>query len=191
MKQPAPLIFLLLLLASPWAAATPEVADAAPDFTLQGSDGKTYSLKDFQGKQAVVIAWFPMAFTSGCTIECKSLAQNGHLIRAYDVTYFMASVDANEGERGNAAFAAEHQADFPILSDPSRETARAYGVLNERGFANRWTFYIDREGIIRYIDRDVNQRLATSAEFMAQKLGELGTAKRGASAANAAGQASP
>lgn len=187
MKQHATLTLLLLLLVSPWATAAPQVGEPAPDFTLQGSDGKTYSLSEFKGKQAVAIAWFPMAFTSGCTIECKSLAQNGHLIRAYDVTYFMASVDANDGERGNAAFAAEHDADFPILSDPTREAARAYGVLNERGFANRWTFYIDKDGIIRYIDTDVNQRLATSAEFMAQKLGELGIAKKDATARDAAG----
>jgi thioredoxin-dependent peroxiredoxin len=41
------------------------VGDAAPDFTLQASDGKTYSLSDFKGKQAVVLAWFPKAFTGG------------------------------------------------------------------------------------------------------------------------------
>ena len=39
--------------------------DAAPDFSLPGSDGKTYKLSDFKGKQAVVIAWFPKAFTGG------------------------------------------------------------------------------------------------------------------------------
>lgn len=52
-----------------------KVGDQAPDFSLQGSDGKTYKLSDFKGKQAVVIAWFPKAYTSGCTIECKSLAE--------------------------------------------------------------------------------------------------------------------
>lgn len=58
-----------------------KVGDAAPDFRLQASDGKTHSLSDFKGKKAVVVAWFPKAFTSGCTIECKSLAEKGHLIR--------------------------------------------------------------------------------------------------------------
>ena len=51
-----------------------EVGDVAPDFSLPASDGKTYSLDQFKGKQAIVIAWYPMAFTRGCTIECKSLA---------------------------------------------------------------------------------------------------------------------
>jgi len=43
----------------------PGVGDPAPPFSLPGSDGKTYTLADFKGKSAVVIAWFPKAFTSG------------------------------------------------------------------------------------------------------------------------------
>ena len=43
----------------------PKVGDEAPDFALAGSDGKTYRLSDFRGKQAVVVAWFPKAFTGG------------------------------------------------------------------------------------------------------------------------------
>src|SRR5438034_10011012 len=82
-----------------------KVGDQAPNFKLQGSDGKTYELSDFKGKQAVVLAWFPAACTRGCTIECKSLAEHGDLIKKYDVTYFMASVDPIEGEKGNKAFA--------------------------------------------------------------------------------------
>lgn len=47
------------------AAAELKVGDKAPDFSLQGSDGKTYSLEQFRGKSAVVVAWFPKAFTGG------------------------------------------------------------------------------------------------------------------------------
>jgi thioredoxin-dependent peroxiredoxin len=148
-----------------------KVGDPAPDFTLQASDGKSYTLADFKGKKAVVLAWFPKAFTSGCTIECKSLAENGHLIRKYDVAYFMASVDPLADNKG---FAEKEKADFPILSDPTKETATAYGVLTERGFANRWTFYIDKDGRIAYIDKAVKP--ASSAEDMAARLGVLGVA---------------
>ena len=175
-----------LALAAPVLAAELKVGDPAPDFTLQATDGKTYKLSDFKGKQAVVIAWFPKAFTQGCTIECKSLADNGDKIRKYDVTYFMASVDKLED---NMAFAKatsvklgenvveKKEADFPMLADPTKATATAYGVLNATGaFAQRWTFYIDKNGNIAAIDKAVKP--ATSAEDMIAKLGELNVAPR-------------
>jgi peroxiredoxin Q/BCP len=172
------LVFLMLCVlgfaAAPATASELKVGDQAPDFTLQATDGKTYKLSSFKGKQAVVLAWFPKAFTQGCTIECKSLAEHGDMIRKYDVSYFMASVDPLDGEKGNKAFAETHKADFPLLSDPSKETAKAYGVLNEeRGFANRWTFYIGKDGKIQAIDKDVAKRLETSAQDMAARLGDL------------------
>ena len=150
-----------------------KVGDPAPGFSLQASDGRTYSLADFRDKQAVVIAWFPKAYTSGCTVECKSLAENGHLIREYDVTYFMASVDPLED---NIGFAKETGADFPLLSDPTKQVAEAYGVLNLLGFANRHTIYIGADGNVLKIDTEVNP--STSAEDMAATLGELGVARR-------------
>ena len=172
-------VFTMLALATallagvPAAAAELKPGDMAPDFELQASDGKTYRLADFRGKQAVVIAWYPKAFTSGCTIECKSLATKGDLIRAYDVTYFMASVDPVEDNKG---FAEQQKADFPLLSDPTKKVAESYGVLSPRGFAKRWTFYIGKDGKILSIDQNV--RPESSAEDMAAKLGELGVAKK-------------
>jgi peroxiredoxin Q/BCP len=168
-----------------------KVGDPAPNFKLQATDGKTYQLSDFKGKKAVVIAWFPKAFTQGCTIECKSLAENGDKIRKFDVAYFMASVDPLEdnirfaketkvtllGRGGPTTTVVEKkEADFPLLSDPTKETAKAYGVLNEQaGFANRWTFYIDKNGRISYIEKVVKP--ATSAEDMIAKLGDLNVTK--------------
>ena len=73
--------------------AVAKEGEKAPEFKLKGSDGKEYSLKQFAGKQAVVIAWFPKAKTPGCTKECKSMRENGEKIRQFDVAYFTASVD--------------------------------------------------------------------------------------------------
>jgi peroxiredoxin Q/BCP len=160
----------------PAAAADLKVGDKAPDFTLQASDGKTYRLTEFAGREAVVLAWFPKAFTKGCTIECKSLAEHGDLIKKYNVKYFMASVDPLEGAEGNKAFAAAHNADFPLLSDPTKETAKAYGVLADHGFANRWTFYVGKDGKILAIDKQVKP--ATSAQDMAAMLKQLGVEER-------------
>jgi peroxiredoxin Q/BCP len=166
----------LVLAAVPSAAGDLKVGDNAPNFKLQASDGKTYQLTDFKGKEAVVLAWFPKAFTQGCTIECKSLAEHGDLIKKFNAKYFMISVDPLDGEQGNKAFAQAHNADFPLLSDPSKETATAYGVLSERGFANRWTFYIGKDGKITAIDKQVKP--ATSAEDMAATLKQLGVEAR-------------
>jgi len=153
-------------------AAELGVGDKAPDFKLVASDGKTYKLSSYKGKKAVVLAWFPKAFTQGCTVECKSLAANGDKIRKYDVAYFMASVDPVEGEKGNKAFAESEKADFPMLGDPTKATATAYGVLNPQwGVANRWTFYIDKNGDIASIDKAVKP--ATSAEDMLAHLAAL------------------
>ena len=92
----------------------------------------------------------------------------------------MASVDKLED---NIAFAKatsvklgdnvveKKEADFPMLADPTTETAKAYGVLNQRNLANRWTFYIDKTGKVAAIDTAV--RPATSAEDMLSKLAEL------------------
>ena len=163
----------LALMAAGIAAGAGAFSFSAPD-----TAGVRHTQAEWRGKKAVVVAWFPAAFTRGCTIECKSLAEHGDLIKKYDATYFMASVDALDGEQGNKAFAQTHKADFPLLSDPTKDTARAYGVLADRGFANRWTFYIGKDGRIQAIDKDVALRLATSAEDMAAKLGSLQTPLR-------------
>jgi len=182
----------LAMAAGPASAGDLKVGDQAPNFKLQASDGKTYQLSDFKGKESVVLAWFPKAFTQGCTIECKSLAEHGDMIKKFNAQYFMISVDPLEDNirfaketkvqvlgRGGAAgpVVEKKEADFPLLSDPSKETAQAYGVLNETaGFANRWTFYIGKDGKITAIDKQVKP--ATSAEDMAAMLKQLGTEER-------------
>ena len=158
------------------AAAELKAGDPAPDFKLQGSDGKTYSLADFKGKKAIVIAWFPKAFTGGCTAECKALKADGAVLRKFDVAYFTASVDAVEGEKGNAAFAKSLDLDYAILSDPKKDTAKALGVLNEKGMASRWTYYIGKDGKILHVDKAVKP--ATHATDIAAKLKELGVAEK-------------
>lgn len=165
--------FLSMVLAISSPAFALDVGDTAPDFELPSSNGQVYRLSDFRGKQAVVIAWFPQSFTSGCTIECKSLAQNGDTLREFDMKYFMASVDPIEESK---RFAATMEADFPLLSDPSMETAREYGVLYQNRFALRQTFYIDVNGVIVAIDSNVNP--ATAASDMIDTLDELNVGRR-------------
>ena len=160
---------------APAPAVELKVGDKAPNFKLQGSDGKTYSLADFAGKRAVVVAWFPAAFTKGCTVECKSLAMNGDKIRQFNVAYFMASTDPIEK---NTDFAKAQEADFPLLSDPAKEVAAAYGVLNARGTAHaldvlhrhRWPHPRHRQGRAR---RDVGRRHGGEAGRAERREGEV------------------
>jgi peroxiredoxin Q/BCP len=148
-----------------------KVGDKAPAWDLKASDGKSYKLADFKGKQAVVLAFFPKAFTPGCTAQCKDLAAKNDKVDATGAAHFMISVDKEED---NARFAKEYGAAFPILADPTKETAKAYGVLMPQGFAKRVTFYIDKEGVIKAIE---NAKPVTAADDTVAKLIELGLAK--------------
>jgi thioredoxin-dependent peroxiredoxin len=151
-----------------------KVGDKAPDFSLVGTDGKTHKLSELRGK-TVVVAWFPKAFTSGCTTQCKALKESGEAIRAYDVAYFAASVDDAET---NKKFAESLELDFPVLSDPEKATAKAYGVVTPaRAVAFRWTFYIKPDGTIAVIDKQINT--ASAGLDTAKHLGDLGVKKRG------------
>ena len=165
----------LAIVATFSARATAEdlkVGDKAPDFTLEASDGKTYSLSDFKGKQAVVINWFPKAFTGGCTAQCKSLRASSDKLKPMKVAYFTASVDDVET---NKKFAESLDLDYPILSDPKKETAKAYGVVTpKREVAQRWTFYIDKDGVIKAIDKQI--KTTQAGDDVAAKVKELGLA---------------
>lgn len=169
-------VALILVCATAFAEETKvaKEGEKAPEFKLKGTDGKEYSLKQFAGKQAVVIAWFPKAKTGGCTKECMSMRDNGEQIRKYDVAYFTASCDTPEF---NKEFAEELKLDFPILSDPSKKVAEAYGVVHEgRPNPERWTFFIDKDGVVRFIDKEV--KTATHGEDVVKKLEELGVEKK-------------
>lgn len=178
MKQLAfPLSLLLLLLSM--ALATPvraelAVGQPAPSFALQGSDGQVHRSADLAGKRGFVLAWFPKAFTPGCTAEVGSLRDAADAIAAYDVEVFLISTD--EPER-NADFAKSQSAKHPILSDPDGSVAAAYGVAGESSlFPRRTTFYVDKDGVVRAIDQSVET--GTAGADVAAKLGELGFPKR-------------
>jgi peroxiredoxin Q/BCP len=83
----------------------------------------------------------------------------------------MASVDDAET---NKRFATEHDADFPILSDPDKQVSGAYGVLSPSGRARRWTFYIGPDGKILFIEKTGGAvQTANAGETMTAKLAEL------------------
>ena len=89
-------------------------------------------------------------------------------MRHLDLSYFAASVDSAETNR---RFAESLGLVFPILSDPTKEVARAYGVLGASGFASRWTFYIGADG--RILDIDTKVSAASHGRDIVAKLTQL------------------
>jgi peroxiredoxin Q/BCP len=104
-------------------------------------------------------------------------------LNQYDIAYFMASVDDAET---NKRFAAEHGGGFPVLSDPQKSAAKAYGVLRadapvETAFAARFTFYIGPDGRILEVDKGPTGRgvgVKTAGDDMIKKLEALGVKKK-------------
>jgi peroxiredoxin Q/BCP len=100
------------------------------------------------------------------------------MIRKFDTAYFMISVDTLED---NKAFAEKEHADFPMLANPDKKVAMAYGVIApdappDRQFARRWTFYIDPAGKIAFIDRQVKP--ASSGQDVVTHLQEIKVPER-------------
>jgi thioredoxin-dependent peroxiredoxin len=167
---------LCFLAATLMAAELPKVGDAAPEFEMTGSDGKVYKAKDFVGKQAVIVAWFPRAFTGGCTKECKSFREASAELKEFQVAYFTAS---NDPVAENTKFAKSLDLDYPILSDPDNKNAKLFGVLRDDGkAANRVTFIIGSNGKILAVDDKV--KTDTHAQDLAKELEKLGVPRKGA-----------
>ena len=93
------------------------------------------------------------------------------------MAYFTASCDPVDGEKGNAAFAKSLELDYPILRDPGKKVAEAYGVVHEgRAVPERWTFYIGKDGKILAVDKGV--KAGQHGADVAAKLKELNVAEK-------------
>lgn len=128
-----------------------KVGDMAPDFVLPATTGNEIRLSDFRGQKAVILAFFPAAFTGGCTKQMKGYQASFEKIAGLGAQVLAVSTDNLPTLR---RWAEELNLDYPLLSDFMRKVSAQYGVLNEaRGTANRTTFVIDKQGRIQYIER--------------------------------------
>ncbi|MGK9147197.1 peroxiredoxin [Plantibacter flavus] len=121
----------------------------APDFELANQFGELVRLSQYRGSSAVALVFFPLAFSGTCTNELCELRDNLSLFTDDHVELLGISVDSKHTLR---AYAEHEQYDFQLLADfwPHGQVAKEYGVfLPEKGFANRATFLIDQQGIIR------------------------------------------
>ena len=136
----------LAALALPASAAAPALGSAAPPFKLQDQNGKYHSLSDYRGKW-VVIYFYPKDDTPGCTTQACSFRDNIFAFDKLNAVILGISVDDAASHK---AFAEKHGLPFTLLADPTKATAKEYGVLKTymgvMEMARRDTFIIDPQG---------------------------------------------
>jgi peroxiredoxin Q/BCP len=141
------------------------VGDRAPDFSLLDERGLPVSLKDYLGKKTVVLYFYPKDFTAGCTAEACSFRDNYKSILDKGAAVVGVSLDSVES---HLRFSQKYSLPFTILSDRSKEVAKAYGVLGVGGFlAKRITFIINKDGKITHVFPKVDVKQHSEAVLKA------------------------
>ena len=138
------------------AGRTLRVGEVAPDFVLPGPGGREVRLSELFGRGPVVLYFYPKDETLGCTVEaCAFRDSNQDFLEAGAAVVGVSRDD----EASHARFAAHHGLPFLLLSDPTGEVHRQYGVTSRLGLADRVTYVIDRGGIVRHVfDSKVRMR---------------------------------
>lgn len=130
-------------------AKSPQVGEAAPDFTLPTQSGEQVSLSDYLGKQTVVLYFYPKDDTRGCTAEACSFRDNYEVFTeagAQVVGVSSDSIDSHE------RFASKYELPFVLVSDAGGAVRKLYGVPATFGILpGRVTYVIDRQGIVRHV----------------------------------------
>jgi peroxiredoxin len=147
----------------------PSVGAPAPDFTLTSTSGQPVTLSGLRGKN-VLLAFFPLAFTSTCTAELCAMSEDFDKFQSADTIVLPISVDSVPTLK---EFKAKEKITVDLLSDFKRDVSRLYGVLNEeRYFSNRAYVLIDRGGAVRWTYQEANNsERRENSEILAQLAG--------------------
>ncbi len=129
-----------------------EVGDKAPDFTLESHNEGELNLAWYQGRKNVVVAFYPGDFTLVCSNQIPGYNKLLEKFDEFNCQLFAVSVDSIACHVAWAKYMGG--INYPLMSDyyPHGEVAAKFGVLNERGYADRSVFLIDKNGIIRFTD---------------------------------------
>ena len=128
------------------------VGSPAPDFALKDQNNQVVRLRDFHDRKAVLLVFYPLTFTGTCQGELTGIRDNLGLYANDQVQVLAVSVDSVYSHK---IWSLQEGFEFPLLADfwPHGEVAQRYEVFNETaGFANRGTFLIDRDGVIRFAE---------------------------------------
>lgn len=126
--------------------------DRAPGFTLPAGPGEELDVGELFGRERVVLAFFPLAFSPVCTDELRTFAERWDELSELDARVLGVSVDS---PFVNARFREEENIPFPLLSDFNREVSSEWGVLHEdlaglEGVAKRSIFVVGGDGRVAY-----------------------------------------
>jgi peroxiredoxin len=145
--------------------SVPAVGTVAPDFTLPSTAGKDTTLSSLRGRN-VLLAFFPLAFTSTCTQELCEMRDDWDQFASVDTVVLPISVDSTPTLK---EFQGKYSMKSDLLSDFKRDVSRKYGVLLEdRFFSTRAYFLIDKTGTIRWehIEANLSQKRSNDELFV-------------------------
>jgi len=149
------------------ATSSPVAGDRAPDFTADSTSGTPVTLSSYRGKKRVLLAFFPLAFTSTCTSELCDFSADFDQFTSRDVEVLPISVDSVPTLR---EFKAKHAMRVDLLSDFKRDISRAYGVLlADKFYSARAYFLVGLDGTIEWAHVEANAgQKRSNAEIMQQ-----------------------
>ena len=125
------------------------IGEPAPAFTLPSTAGREVSLADFRGRANVLLAFFPLAFTSTCTAENCAFSEDFDQFASSDTVVLPISVDSVPTLK---EYKAKYEMKQDLLSDFKRDVSRSYGtLLEDKFFSNRAYFLIDKQGMLRWM----------------------------------------
>ena len=125
------------------------IGEPAPAFTLPSTSGRDVSLADFRGRSNVLLAFFPLAFTSTCTAENCAFSEDADQFATTETVVLPISVDSVATLK---EYKAKYRMKQDLLSDFKRDVSRSYGtLLEEKFFSNRAYFLIDKQGVLRWM----------------------------------------
>jgi peroxiredoxin len=126
----------------------PDVGDTAPDFTLKNQVQMNVTLSNFRGKKNIILVFYALDFSPICAGELADYRKNIWRLKELNIEVIGISVDSFAS---HAAFKKDLVLPFDLLSDWDRNTAKRYGIFNEKErVANRFSFLIDKTGVVRY-----------------------------------------
>ncbi len=149
-----------------------KVGDKAPDFTLETHNEGELNLSWYQGRMNVVLAFYPGDFTPNCSNQIPLYNDYIEKFNDFDCQVFAISVDSIACHTAWAKSLGGLK--FPLMSDyfPHGEVALKYGILNERGYAERTVFLIDKNGVIQFIE-ELDYNLLPDNEKLYNELANL------------------